>query len=66
MGARSHRCIELNAQSTNRVLASAGASQARADKLLEDGDAEDAAIWRAVKGAIAELQRGRREAEPLS
>jgi hypothetical protein len=56
----------LNAQSTNRVPASAGVSQARADKLLEDGDAEGAAIWRAVKGAIEELQRGRREAEPLN
>jgi hypothetical protein len=66
MAPRGRRCIELNAQSTNRVPASAGASQARADKLLEDGDAEGAAIWRAVKGAIEELQRGRREAEPLN
>jgi hypothetical protein len=55
----------LNAQSTNRVPASAGVSQARADKLLEDGDAKGAAIW-GHQGAIEELQRGRREAELLN
>jgi hypothetical protein len=35
----------------------------RADELLDEGDAERAAIWRAIMGAIKELQRGRREDE---
>ena len=31
----------------------------RADQLLEDGDIEGAAVWRAIVGAIEELQRER-------
>jgi hypothetical protein len=47
------------------VPASAGVSQARADKLLEDGDAR-ARRSGAIKDAIEESQRGRREAELLN
>jgi hypothetical protein len=36
----------------------------RADELLQDGDTEGAAIWRAIMSAIEELQRGRHEGEP--
>jgi hypothetical protein len=38
----------------------------RADELLEDGDIEGAAIWRAIMSAIEELQRGRHNGEPLN
>jgi hypothetical protein len=38
----------------------------RADGLLEDGDIEGAAIWRAMMGAIEELQRGPRDGERLN
>jgi hypothetical protein len=37
-----------------------------ADELLQDGDTEGAAIWRAIMSAIEELQRGRHEGEPLN
>ena len=38
----------------------------RADELLEAGDIEGAAIWRAIMGAIDELQRARHNGEPLN
>jgi hypothetical protein len=38
----------------------------RAGDLLEAGDVEGAAIWRAIMGAIEELQRGRLDGEPLN
>jgi hypothetical protein len=38
----------------------------RADQLLEEGDTEGAAIWRAIMGAIEELERGRHDGEPLN
>ena len=38
----------------------------RADELLEAGDTEGAAVWRAIVAAIEELQRGRYEGEPLN
>jgi hypothetical protein len=38
----------------------------RADQLLEDGDIEGAAIWRAIMAAIEELQRERRDGEPIN
>jgi hypothetical protein len=38
----------------------------RADELLEAGDTEGAAIWRAIMGAIEELQRRRHDGEPLN
>jgi hypothetical protein len=38
----------------------------RADQLLEEGDLEGAAIWRAIASAIEELQRGRNDGEPLN
>ena len=38
----------------------------RADELLEDGDTEGAAIWRAIMAAIEELQRDRGPAESLN
>ena len=38
----------------------------RADELLEDGDTEGAAIWRAIVVAIEELQRGRLDGESVN
>jgi hypothetical protein len=38
----------------------------RADQLLEEGDTEGAAIWRAIMGAIQELQRAPRPGEMLN
>ncbi len=38
----------------------------RADELLDDGDVEGSAVWRRILEAIDELQRGRREGEPLN
>ena len=38
----------------------------RADQLLDDGDVEGSAVWRRIIEAIDELQRGRREGEPLN
>jgi len=38
----------------------------RADELLEAGDTEGAAIWRAIMVAIEELQRGRRDGESVN
>jgi hypothetical protein len=38
----------------------------RADELLEAGDVDGAAVWRQILEAIGELQRGRREGEPLN
>ena len=38
----------------------------RADGLLEEGDVDGAAVWRQILEAIEELQRGRREGEPLN
>jgi hypothetical protein len=38
----------------------------RADQLLEDGDVEGAAIWRAIMDAVEELQRGPRDGERLN
>jgi hypothetical protein len=35
----------------------------RADELLEAGDTEGAAVWRAILGAIEELQRKKRDGE---
>jgi hypothetical protein len=34
--------------------------------MLEDGDAEGAVIWRAIMGAVEELQRRRHDGEPLN
>jgi hypothetical protein len=39
---------------------------ARADWLLEEGDADGAAVWRRVLAAIEELQRGRRQGEAVN
>jgi hypothetical protein len=39
---------------------------ARADWLLEEGDAEGAAIWRQILAAIEELQRGPRKDEAVN
>jgi hypothetical protein len=38
----------------------------RADELLEVGDFEGAAIWRAILDAVEELQRGRLDGELLN
>jgi hypothetical protein len=38
----------------------------RTDGLLEDGDIEGAAIWRAIVAAIEELQRGRQDGESVN
>ena len=38
----------------------------RADELLQDGDTEGAAIWRAIMGAIEELQRDKHPGEALN
>jgi len=38
----------------------------RADELLADGDMEGSSVWRRILEAIEELQRGRREGEPLN
>jgi hypothetical protein len=38
----------------------------RADELLDDGDIEGSAVWRRIIEAIEELQRGRRDGEPLN
>ena len=38
----------------------------RVDRLLDDGDAEGAAIWRAIMSAIEELQRKRRDGESVN
>jgi hypothetical protein len=38
----------------------------RADELLQDGDTEGAAIWRAIMGAIEELQRDKHQGEALN
>ncbi len=38
----------------------------RADELLEEGDVDGAAVWRRILEAIEELQRERREGEPLN
>jgi hypothetical protein len=38
----------------------------RADELLDEGDTEGSALWRRVLEAIDELQRGRRDGEPLN
>ena len=38
----------------------------RADELLQAGDTEGAAIWRAINAAVEELQRGRQHGEPLN
>jgi hypothetical protein len=38
----------------------------RADELLEDGDLDGAATWRAIMFAIEELQRGRLDGESLN
>jgi hypothetical protein len=38
----------------------------RADELLEAGDTEGAAIWRAIVGAIEELQRERMSGDSLN
>ena len=38
----------------------------RADKLLDDGDMDGAAVWRRILAAIDELRRGRREGEALN
>jgi hypothetical protein len=38
----------------------------RADELLDEGDVDGAVVWRRILEAIEELQRGRREGEPLN
>ena len=38
----------------------------RADELMANGDVEGSAEWRRILEAIEELQRGRREGEPLN
>jgi hypothetical protein len=38
----------------------------RADLLLEEGDAESAAVWRAIVRAIEELQRKRGKDEAVN
>jgi len=38
----------------------------RTDELREAGDTQGAAIWRAIMGAIEELQRGRVPAESVN
>jgi hypothetical protein len=38
----------------------------RADQLLAERDAEGNAVWRRILEAIEELQRGRRDGEPLN
>jgi hypothetical protein len=38
----------------------------RADELLAERDAEASAVWRRIFEAIEELQRGRRDGEPLN
>jgi hypothetical protein len=38
----------------------------RADLLLEEGDIDGAAVWRWILAAIEELQRGRREDDPIN
>jgi hypothetical protein len=38
----------------------------RADQLLEDGDIDGALVWRRILAAIEELQRERRESEPVN
>ncbi len=38
----------------------------RVDELLADGDMEGSAVWRRILEAIEELQRGRRDGEPIN
>ena len=38
----------------------------RADALLEKGDLDGSAVWRRILAAIEELQRERREDEPVN
>ncbi len=38
----------------------------RADELLEEGDLDGATVWRRILEAIEELQRGRRDGEPIN
>jgi hypothetical protein len=38
----------------------------RADQLLKEGDIAGSAVWRQIRAAIEEPQRGRREGEPLN
>ena len=38
----------------------------RADELLADGDTDGAAVWRAIMGAIEQLQRDRQPGEAVN
>jgi len=38
----------------------------RADQLLVGGDLDGATVWRRILEAIEELQRGRRDGEPIN
>jgi hypothetical protein len=38
----------------------------RAEELADKGDLDGVAVWRRILEAIEELQRGRREGEPLN
>ena len=37
----------------------------RADESLEEGDWDGSKVWRRILGVVKELQRGRREGEPI-
>jgi hypothetical protein len=54
--------LVMDWQSEEAVIFAAG----RADKLLEDGNIDGPLVWRRIRVAIEELQRGPREDEAVN